>query len=287
MIYVESRARRFLGNGASLWCHCIPTLAKGGLEVHVEAGAGVDAVIPTPSMSLKGPRSLPTAATTLPSRCARAGAVLWLERQDGTSRRPLFHQGQVLIGFLRPLGALEPIAEDAAKGVTSFSVELCRPPRARRVWTRFRHRARSADTKPSSSPRNVAEIFHADNRSRHDYSRPRIGDRRGRCRPSGHRHGSPPRRGHLRVRLAPRGEEQVQSLGGRFSSRCPSRPRTRKTRADTPRPRMESFYQRQRELLGEVVAESDVVITAAVIPAQKISSARDRGHGQGHGARLR
>ena len=31
----------------------------------------------------------------------------------------------------------------------------------------------------------------------------------------------------------------------------------------------ESFYQRQRELLGQVVAQQDVVITAAVIPGKK------------------
>ena len=31
----------------------------------------------------------------------------------------------------------------------------------------------------------------------------------------------------------------------------------------------ESFYQKQRELLGRVVAESDVVITTAVIPGKK------------------
>ena len=30
----------------------------------------------------------------------------------------------------------------------------------------------------------------------------------------------------------------------------------------------ETFYHRQRELLGRVVAESDVVITAAVIPGK-------------------
>ena len=31
----------------------------------------------------------------------------------------------------------------------------------------------------------------------------------------------------------------------------------------------ETFYQKQRELLGRVVAESDIVITAAVIPGKK------------------
>ena len=31
----------------------------------------------------------------------------------------------------------------------------------------------------------------------------------------------------------------------------------------------EAFYRQQREVLGRVVAESDVVITAAVIPGKK------------------
>src|SRR6266851_3095504 len=37
---------------------------------------------------------------------------------------PLFRRGQVLIGFLRPLGSIETLQEIAGKGVTSFSVEL-------------------------------------------------------------------------------------------------------------------------------------------------------------------
>ena len=52
----------------------------------------------------------------------------------------------------------------------------------------------------------------------------------------------------------------------------------RRTRAATARAQDETFYQRQRELLGRVVAESDVVITAAVIPGKKspvLVTARD------------
>src|SRR6266404_3090093 len=37
---------------------------------------------------------------------------------------PVFRNGQVLVGFLRPLGSIETIQEIASKGVTSFSVEL-------------------------------------------------------------------------------------------------------------------------------------------------------------------
>ena len=43
----------------------------------------------------------------------------------------------------------------------------------------------------------------------------------------------------------------------------------RRTQAATRKAQDESFYNRQRELLGRVVAESDVVITAAVIPGKK------------------
>ena len=64
-------------------------------------------------------------------------------------------------------------------------------------------------------------------------------------------------------------KEQVQSLGARFVE-LPHRSRkTRRTPAATRRAQDEDFYRRQRELLGKVVAESDVVITTAVIPGKK------------------
>ena len=68
--------------------------------------------------------------------------------------------------------------------------------------------------------------------------------------------------------LRPAVKEQVQSLGGRFVE-LPIEARTRRMPAATPRRRTNRFYQKQRELLGKVVAESDVVITAAVVPGKK------------------
>src|SRR5262249_30699510 len=44
--------------------------------------------------------------------------------QTGKADLPLFRPGQLLIGFLRPLGSIETIREIAEKGVRSFSVEL-------------------------------------------------------------------------------------------------------------------------------------------------------------------
>src|ERR1019366_68033 len=68
--------------------------------------------------------------------------------------------------------------------------------------------------------------------------------------------------------LRPAVKEQGQSLGGRFVG-------LRLEVADAQdaggyaKAQDDSFYQRQRALLGNVVGAHDVVITAAVIPGKK------------------
>jgi NAD(P) transhydrogenase subunit alpha len=68
--------------------------------------------------------------------------------------------------------------------------------------------------------------------------------------------------------MRPAAKEQVQSLGGRFVE-LPIEAKDAQDARGYARAQDESFYDRQRELLGRVVAESDVVITAAVIPGKK------------------
>jgi len=68
--------------------------------------------------------------------------------------------------------------------------------------------------------------------------------------------------------LRPAAKEQVQSLGGRFVE-LPIEAKDAQDAQGYARPQGEDFYGRQRELLGKVVQESDVVITAAVIPGKK------------------
>jgi NAD(P) transhydrogenase subunit alpha len=68
--------------------------------------------------------------------------------------------------------------------------------------------------------------------------------------------------------MRPAAKEQVQSLGGRFVE-LPIEATDAQDAGGYARAQSEDFYHRQRELLGRVVAESDVVITAAVIPGQK------------------
>ncbi len=63
-------------------------------------------------------------------------------------------------------------------------------------------------------------------------------------------------------------KEQIQSLGGRFVE-LPIEAKDAQDARGYGRAQDDTFYNRQRELLGQVVAESDVVITAAVIPGKK------------------
>ena len=60
----------------------------------------------------------------------------------------------------------------------------------------------------------------------------------------------------------------MQSLGGRFVE-LPIEVKDAQDAGGYAKAQDESFYARQRELLGRVIAESDVVITTAVVPGKK------------------
>jgi NAD(P) transhydrogenase subunit alpha len=63
-------------------------------------------------------------------------------------------------------------------------------------------------------------------------------------------------------------KEQVQSLGARFVE-LPIEAKDAQDARGYATAQGEEFYARQRELLGKVIAENDVVITTAVIPGKK------------------
>src|ERR1700694_5925576 len=103
----------------------IPNLAKAGLEVVVEAGAGVEAGYPDADFATKGAKIIPQRAEVF--RAADIIVqVLCYGSNDRTGKGAvqLCKHDQVLVGFLRPLGSVETIQAIADKGVTSFSVEL-------------------------------------------------------------------------------------------------------------------------------------------------------------------
>jgi NAD(P) transhydrogenase subunit alpha len=249
----------------------IPNLTKAGLEVVVEAGAGAAAGYPDVDYTAKGARIVSDRAEVF--RAADIVVqILCYGSNDKTGKAdvPFFRHGQVLIGFLRPLGSIETIREIAAKGVTSFSVELM--PRTTR--------AQSMDVLSSMGTicGYKAVVLAADTSPR---IFPMLTTAAGTITPgrvfvigagvaglqaiaTARRLGAVASAYDLR----PAAKEQVQSLGGRFVE-LPIEAKDAEDARGYARAQDETFYQRQRELLGKVVAESDVVISAAVIPGKK------------------
>ncbi len=249
----------------------IPTLAKSGLEVIVEAGAGAQAGYPDAEYVAKGGKIIPErrdlfAAADIVVQVLSYGS----NDKSGQADIPLFHSGQALIGFLRPLGAVEPLQEIAAKGVTAFAVELI--PRTTR--------AQSMDALSSMGTicGYKAVLIAADTLPR---IFPMLTTAAGTITPgrvlvigagvaglqaiaTARRLGAVTSAYDLR----PAAKEQVQSLGGRFVE-LPIEAKDAEDARGYAKAQGEDFYKRQRELLGKVVAENDVVITAAVIPGKK------------------
>lgn len=249
----------------------IPNLTKAGLQVVVEEGAGVGAGYPDADYVSKGAKIVPERAEVF--RAADIIVqVLCYGSNDKTGKADvaLYRTAQTLVGFLRPLGSIETIREIASKGVTSFSVELI--PRTTR--------AQSMDALSSMGTicGYKAVILASDKLPR---IFPMLTTAAGTITPArvfiigagvaGLQAISTARRlGAVASAydLRPAAKEQVQSLGGRFVA-LPIEAKDAEDARGYARAQDETFYKRQRELLGKVVAESDVVITAAVIPGKK------------------
>jgi H+-translocating NAD(P) transhydrogenase subunit alpha len=249
----------------------IPNLAKAGLEVVVEAGAGVEAGYPDAEFIAKGAKILPQRAEVF--RAADIIVqVLCYGSNDKTGKAdvPLFKRDQVLIGFLRPLGSAETIQEIAAKGVVSFSVELM--PRTTR--------AQSMDALSSMATicgykavliagDTLPKIFPMLTTAAGTITPARVlilgvGVAGLQAIATARRLGAVASAYDLR----PAVKEQVQSLGARFVE-LPIEAKDAQDARGYATAQGEEFYRRQRELLGKVIAENDVVITAAVIPGKK------------------
>ncbi len=249
----------------------IPNLAKAGLEVVIETGAGVEAGYPDAQYSDKGAKVLASRGDVFRTADVIV-QVLSYGSNDRTGQAdvPLFRRGQVLIGFLRPLGDVHSLQEIAAAGVTAFSVELM--PRITR--------AQSMDALSSMGTicGYKAVLIGADKLPR---IFPMLTTAAGTITPSrvlvigvgvaGLQAIATARRLGAVVSaydLRPAVKEQVQSLGGRFVE-LPLEVADAQDAGGYAKAQDESFYQKQRELLGKVVGESDVVITTAVVPGKK------------------
>ncbi len=249
----------------------IPNLAKAGLEVVIEAGAGAEAGYPDADYAAKGGKVLRDRAEVFRTADIIT-QVLCYGSNDRTGKDdlPLFHRDQVLVGFLRPLGSVETITDIASKGVTAFSVELM--PRTTR--------AQSMDALSSMATISgyKAVLIAADALPK---IFPMMTTAAGTITPArvlilgvgvaGLQAIATARRLGAVVSaydVRPAVKEQVQSLGARFVE-LPIEAKDAQDARGYATAQGEEFYRKQRELLGKVIAEHDVVITAAVVPGKK------------------
>jgi NAD(P) transhydrogenase subunit alpha len=249
----------------------IPSLLKAGFEVVVESGAGAGAGYPDAEYVGKGGKILLERAEVFKAADVVLQVLCYGSNDvTGKADMPLLRPGQLLIGFLRPLGSVETVQEIASRGVAAFSIELM--PRTTR--------AQSMDALSSMATicGYKAVLLAADTLPR---LFPMLTTAAGTITPArvliigagvaglqaiatARRLGAVASAYDMR----PAAKEQVQSLGGRFVE-LPVEAKDAQDSRGYARAQDESFYLRQRELLSRVVAESDVVITAAVIPGKK------------------
>ena len=240
----------------------VPGLVKSGLEVAVEASAGVAAGF-TDDMY----RGQEATLVSRPDLFRSSDIVLQIRAvpADPSSLR----SGQVVIGFADPLGAPDAIRSLAPTGVTLFSMELM--PRITRAQSMdalssmatiagYKGVLLAATTLPRMFPMlmtaagtiSPARVFIMG------------------AGVAGLQAISTARRLGAKVEaydVRPAVKEQVQSLGARFVE-LPLESADAEDKGGYAKAQDEAFYKRQREMMLKVVAASDVVITTALIPGK-------------------
>jgi NAD(P) transhydrogenase subunit alpha len=246
----------------------VAALERAGVEVMVESGAGMGAGFPDAEYREKG-------ATLAGRDEVLSSATLLLSVRSfsaGRDREAIDRLGadHVVIGFLDPLGSPGGIEALAARGATAFSVEML--PRITR--------AQSMDALSSTATvvGYKAVLLATEALPR---MMPMLMTAAGTVAPArafvigagvaGLQAIATARRLGAVVEaydVRPAVKEQIESLGGKFVE-LPLETDDAEDKGGYARAQDESFYRRQRELLQKVVADSDIVISAAAVPGKK------------------
>ncbi|MDE3170808.1 MAG: NAD(P) transhydrogenase subunit alpha [Acidobacteriota bacterium] len=249
----------------------VPNLAKAGMEVIVERGAGIKAGYPDTAYTDKGAKMAPDRATVFGTAEVVVQVLSYGSNERvGRADLPLIRRDQALIGFMRPMGSVHILQEIASTGATSFSVELM--PRTTRAQSMdalssmaticgYKAVLTAADILPKLFPMMTTAAG--------TITPARVliigaGVAGLQAIATARRLGAVVSAYDLR----PAVKEQVQSLGGRFVE-LPIEAAGAQDARGYATAQDESFYARQRELMKQVVGQSDVVITTAVVPGKK------------------
>jgi NAD(P) transhydrogenase subunit alpha len=238
-------------------------LIAASLEVSVESGAGAAAYIPDEAYERAGVKVVKGVEALLKD----ADAVLKVQA-PATGEVDLLKSGSVLISFLQPATQADIVRALAKRGVTAFSLELV--PRI--------SRAQSMDALSSqASAAGYKAVLMAANRLGKFF--PMMMTAAGTVAPArvlvmgagvaGLQAIATARRLGAVVSaydVRPAVKEEVHSLGATFIELALE---TQEGEGGYAREQSEEFLRKQRELIGEHVAKSDVVITTAAVPGRR------------------
>ncbi|MBD2122153.1 MULTISPECIES: Re/Si-specific NAD(P)(+) transhydrogenase subunit alpha [Trichocoleus] len=102
----------------------VARLVKQGIEVLVEAGAGERACFSDATYEAAGAKIVSDTATLWGEADVLLKVSPLQERGDGQHEADLLHEGQVVIGFLDPLGTPTLAQRLAERKITAFSMEM-------------------------------------------------------------------------------------------------------------------------------------------------------------------
>jgi len=245
----------------------VPELRRSGFGVVVEAGAGLGAGFPDDLYAEKGAEVVSDRREVF----ARADIIAQVRGyganpEAGRADLPYLRPGQYLVGFFDPFANPEAALELAPTGVTVFALELL--PRITRAQPMdalssqatvagYKAAILAAEALPKMFPMLItaagtitpARVFVIG-----------VGVAGLQAIATARRLGAVVSAYDVR----PAAKEEAQSVGARFIE-LPLETAGVEAGGGYARPMDEDFYRRQRELLTAVVAEHDVVITAAMV----------------------
>ncbi len=249
----------------------IASLGKADIKVHIETGAGVEAGYPDAEYEKSGAVLVSDRAKLFADSDVIAQVNTYATNpEQGRADLELMRADQIIIGAADPLGSTERVKELAETKVAAFGLELM--PRITRAQSMdilssmatvagYQAVLMAATRLPRFFPMfmtaagtiQAAKVFVIG-----------AGVAGLQAIATAKRLGSKVRAYDIR----PVVKDQVQSVGGTFVE-LDIQTEDAEDKGGYAKAQGEEFYKKQRELLGEEVAQSDVVITTAAIPGRK------------------
>ena len=251
----------------------IPSLQKGGMEVHVESGAGVESGYPDAAYTEKGGTIVASRRELFErARIVVQVRTLGANPDHGRADLTMMQRDQVIVGIAEALSNPQAIGELQTQHVRAFAMELM--PRITR--------AQSMDVLSSmGTVSGYKAVLMAANAL--PKMLPMLMTAAGTVTPAkvfiigagvaGLQAISMARRLGAAVEaydVRPAVKEQVLSLGAKFVDLpLDVGVGDAQDKGGYAKAQDEEFYQRQRDLLTKVLTSSDVVITTAAVPGKK------------------